>query len=277
MRLRLHIAYDGTEYCGWQIQKEDRTVEGELTGALTEICDVPAGEIKVTGASRTDSGVHALGQVAHVDLPVERGDWELIAGLNGLTDRDLCVTRLERAADDFHARYDAAGKWYRYDIWNHRFPHPLRDHRTWHRYDDLDLKRMRAAADLLVGTHDFAAFRASDGQSPTTERTMRRVDIQVPEARTGEAEGMLVRIHVEGEAFLKYMVRVMAGTLLEVANGRFSVDRVQMALETGDREAAGITAPGCGLTLVEVRYPGSPWSEPPPHIGGPYVPGEASA
>lgn len=271
-RIRLQVAYDGTEYCGWQIQSEDRTIEGELTKAVAEICGRSPSDIKVTGASRTDSGVHAVGQVAHVDLPVQRGDWELISGLNGLTDRDLCVVRAERADDEFHARYDAGGKLYRYDIWNHRFAHPLRDDYTWHRYDDLDLERMRRAAGLMVGTHDFEAFRASDGQSPTTERTIDSIEIERPEPRTGEAPGRVIRIWVEGEAFLKYMVRVMVGTMFEVANGRFEVDRVRRALESGAREDAGITAPGCGLTLVEVRYPDHPWCGDPPRLGGSYLP-----
>ncbi|MFB6352271.1 MAG: tRNA pseudouridine(38-40) synthase TruA [Bradymonadaceae bacterium] len=266
MRLRLHIAYDGSAFQGWQIQPEAPTIEGALTEAAATILDRPADAIKIQGASRTDSGVHADGQVAHLDCERDRGLWELAHGLNSLTPHAICVNRIEPAPEDFHARFSARGKIYRYTIWNHQFPHPHRHHRTWKISWQLDLDRMRRAADRMVDAHDFAAFRPSDGQSPTTDRTMRRVEVA--------ADGPEWTITVEGDAFLKYMVRVMVGTLVDVASGTEAPEVVDELFETGDRDRAGVTAPGEGLSLLEVHYPDFPWKAPPPAIGGQVLPHE---
>lgn len=259
MILRLHVAYDGSDFCGWQIQPDARTVEGELTRAAAEILDRPVDEVKVQGASRTDSGTHAAGQVAHLVCERDRTCWDFARGLNALTPDAICVNRVERAPEDFHARYAAGGKLYRYDIWNHRFPHPLRHRYSWQFEPTLDLERMETAATMLEGTHDFEAFRASTCQSPTTERDIHRVDV--------ERRDNLVSIHVAGNAFLRYMVRVMAGTLAEIGTGDLEPDRIPELFETGRRNDAGPTAPAKGLTLVEVRYPDHPWEGSPPEIG----------
>ena len=260
MRYRLHVAYDGTDYCGWQVQPNGPTVEAALTDAAAEILDREPDQITLQGASRTDSGVHALGQVAHLDCARDRGLWELAHGLNSLTDPDICINRIEAVPEDFHARYSARGKIYRYTIWNHRFAHPHRRHFAWTMAWSLDIERMRDAAARMVGPHDYAAFRASDCGVPRTEKTIRRVDVAV--------DGPEWMITVEGDAFLKYMVRVMVGTLVEIGAGSLEPEIIGELFESGDRDRAGRTAPGQGLTLVEVKYPDFPWQEPAPSVGG---------
>lgn len=257
--IRLQIAYDGTAYCGWQIQPEDRTVEGELTRAVTKILN--AGEpVKVQGASRTDSGVHALGQVAHFRHDSTRTLWDFARGLNALTDPDINVMRVEEADPSFHARHSARGKIYRYRVWNHRFEHPFLRHQSWQVGSNLDLALMRLAATDFIGEHDFAGFRAADCQSETTTRRMDRVEVH--------AAGPLLEILVQGQAFLKHMVRVMVGTLVEIGAGALPPDRVAQVLHHGDRRDAGQTAPARGLTLEEVFYPDFPWRGPTPTLGG---------
>lgn len=268
-RVRLLIAYDGTDFCGWQIQDGVRTVEGEVLRALSRVLDTPEDEIKLQGASRTDSGVHALFQVAHFDFDAyDRDLWDFVRGLNGLTDDDLLVSHASYVDDEFNARFDARGKIYRYKIWCHRFPHPLERRQRWNTVDGLDVERMREAAAHLVGEHDFEAFRASTCQSPTSVRELRRVEV------LGEAPD--IQIVVEGTAFLKYMVRIIVGTLVEVGTGRFEPDVTRRMLETGERGIGGITAPPHGLTLERIFYPNHPWPEGTPEVGGPYMPSDAS-
>lgn len=262
-RFRLMVAYDGEGFHGWQIQPTVRTVEGELTRAAERLLGVGKGEVKVQGASRTDAGVHAYGQVAHLTFTQERSAWDLVRGLNGLTDDDVTVVRAERVEDAFHARHEARGKIYHYRLWAHRFVNPHARRRAWHVRARLDVARMRRAAALLVGEHDFAAFRASDCEAKTTVRHIWRVDVHE------EGEGL--RIEVEGSAFLKYMVRIITGTLVDVGRGHLEVEDVARALETGRREDTGQTAPPHGLTLVKVHYPDWPWGEPEPRLGGAWL------
>lgn len=263
---RMVVAYDGTAYHGWQIQSEDRSVEGDLTAAAARVLDCSPDELKLQGASRTDAGVHALGQVAHLAYDVERDrtTWDIVRGLNGLTDDDICVIYVEPAPPGFHARHSARGKIYRYDIWNHRFPHPLERHRAWRVNGDLDLDAMRRAAQKLVGEHDFEAFRAADCSAETTVRELNRVEILV--------DGPRLTVEVEGTAFLKYMVRVIVGTLVYVGAGRLDADVVDEMFATGDRGLGGETAPPQGLRLVEVFYPTYPWEGGVPRLGGRWQP-----
>ena len=260
--VRLHIAYDGTAYHGWQIQSRDRSVEGELTRALMRILAVDE-PVKVQGASRTDSGVHAQGQVAHFRHQSNRRNWDFCRGLNALTDDDICVVRVEETDDAFHARHCARGKIYRYRIWNHRFEDPFLRRRSWRVPLRLDREAMKRAAADLVGKHDFSGFRAVDCSAKTTVRTLRRVEIHVNDP--------LIEIVVEGDAFLKYMVRIMVGTLVDIGSGRFDSGQIRRALQAGDRSLAGQTAPSAGLTLEKVFYPDYPWRGGEPVIGGAYL------
>ena len=262
-RMRLHIAYEGTNYCGWQVQDDDRTVEGELRRAVTRIlgADEP---VKVQGASRTDSGVHAEGQVAHFDYDKKRTKWDFARGLNGLTDDDICIVRVQEAADGFHARHSAAGKVYRYRIWNHRFTHPFWRRRSWKVPVSIDVEAMAQGATSFVGEQDFAGFRSSRCGAATTKRRIDEVEISV------DREPM-IEITVRGNAFLHNMVRIMAGTLVEIGRGRMEPSRIDEVLESGDRCRAGITAPGRGLTLEKVLSPEYPWEGAEPELGGAYM------
>lgn len=263
MKVRLKVAYDGTAYHGWQHQPDVATVEGTLMHAACQMLNVP--EVKIQGASRTDAGVHALGQTAHISFDAERRPWDFARSLNALTPEDICVVRVEHIDDAFHARHDARGKIYEYRIWNHRFAHPLELRRTWHVRARLDLDLMRQAASELVGTHDFQAFRAQSCDARTTVRQMHRVDIV--------ADGPSVRIIIEGSAFLKYMVRVLTGTLIDVARGHLPPERIQEMLSgQADRGDGGQTAPPKGLTLCKIHYPTWPWADPQPEIGQSVLP-----
>lgn len=243
-KLKLTIAYDGTLFHGWQVQRECRTVQGVLTNALESLTGT---SVSIEGASRTDRGVHALGQVASFEtgspIPAER----FAAVLNGRLPPDVRVTRADDAPLEFHARFSALGKHYRYRIDRSDVPSVFNSRYALHVPGPLNLEAMRAAADVLTGEHDFASFQCSSGER--RERTARRLDaIQV------EVMGTEWWIEVRGESFLYKMVRTVAGTLLEVARGRWDVSRVARALEARDRREAGPTAPGHGLCLVEVYH-----------------------
>ena len=254
--VRLHIAYDGVPFHGWQFQPHAVTVEGALLDALAQLLDRPVDGIEFQGASRTDAGVHAIGQVASLRYDADRSPWDIIRGLNGLTPETICVNHVEPVDEGFNARHDSGGKRYRYTIWNNRWPHPLRSNRSWTVAGRLDLAKMRRAAGHLVGTHDFSGFRAADCGSMTTVRQITRVELL-------EGPAPELELVVEGTAFLKYMVRILAGTLVDIGLGRLKPDAVLEALATGDRGKAGRTAPPQGLCLEEVFYPDHPWLVPP--------------
>lgn len=266
VRFRILVAYDGSAYHGWQIQSSAPTVEGELTKAAMRILNCDADAVKVQGASRTDAGVHALGQVAHIayDLDKDLTPWDFVRGLNALTEDDICVVFGDVAPPGFHARHSARGKIYHYDIWNHRFAHPLLRQRTWHTSAELDLDSMRQAARRLVGEHDFTAFRARGCSAETTVRALQRVEVF--------GDGPHLRVEVEGTAFLKYMVRILVGTLVYIGGGYGSPELIDEMFATRDRTIGGPTAPPQGLRLVEVFYPDFSWPDPPPALGGPWRP-----
>lgn len=255
MSVLLRLAYDGTDFAGFAAQPGQRTVQGEVEAALSRLLSTPG--ITVRGASRTDAGVHAHGQLVAFEKPVPIPPAGVLAGLTGALPRDLAaVAAWEEVAADggpINPRFGNGGKRYRYDITIDSRGDPFRDRYAWRLERALDLERMRQAAAMMVGTHDFAAFRASDCQASTTTRTITRVDLQPSDAPTGS--GQRVRIEVEGTAFLKRMVRVIAGTLVDVGYGRRSPESVRKALASGRRRDAGPTAPAHGLCLVEVLWP----------------------
>jgi tRNA pseudouridine38-40 synthase len=262
LRFRLLVAYDGSAYHGWQIQQNARSVEGDLTKAAACLLNCGPEQVKIQGASRTDAGVHALGQVAHISYDIDKPlePWDFVRALNALTDDDICVVFVEHAPPDFHARHSARGKIYRYEIWNHRFPHPMLRNRAWQVSAALDVDAMRRAAEKLVGEHDFASFRATDCSSETTVRVLNRVEIV--------EEGPRIRVEVEGTAFLKYMVRIIVGTLVHVGTGRQPPEVIDEMLAGCRRSLGGQTAPPQGLTLVEIFYPDFPWPGGTPELGG---------
>ncbi|MBM4383611.1 MAG: tRNA pseudouridine(38-40) synthase TruA [Deltaproteobacteria bacterium] len=243
---KLTLEYDGRGFAGWQSQRErERTVQGELLRALAEIAPPP---IRLMGAGRTDAGVHAEGQVASVTLETRLDGETLRRALNAKLPEDIAVLAAEPRPDAFDARRDAIAKRYRYQLWNAELPSPLRAARFWHVREPLDLAALRAGAARLVGTHDFTSFRGAGSAVRTSTRTLTRVDVW--------AEGGGVMLGFEGEGFLRHMVRIAVGTLVEVGLGRRPAAWMAEVLAARDRAAAGRTAPACGLTLEWVRYPG---------------------
>jgi tRNA pseudouridine38-40 synthase len=249
MNYKLVIQYDGTDFHGWQTQEGFRTVQGELTRALSLIDGRP---VNVHGSGRTDAGVHAEGQVASVEIQREITPVKLRAAINGNVDRDVRVLAVETAADDFHARYSAIEKTYIYRIVNGPVISPF-----WWRYAHqearkLDLDRMKRAAELFRGKHDWTAFSAAQSDVEDRVRTVRRFEIC--ERADERSHSSLIEIRVSADGFLRYMVRAIAGTLLAVGRNELDLDAIRDALEGGRRPLAAATAPACGLTLLSVRY-----------------------
>ena len=249
MNFKLTIQYDGTDFHGWQMQNELRTVQGELSRALSVI---EGREVTVQGSGRTDAGVHAEGQVANVFLEREITPHKLRAAINGTVARDLRVLEAEIVADDFHARYAAIEKTYLYRIVNEPVVSPFWVRYVYHEARPLDLNQMEQAGSLFHGTHDWTAF--SSAQSDAENRIRTITGLTVTERYDERARGRLLEIRIRADGFLRYMVRSIAGTLL--ATGRGEIDRrlVQSAIESGDRSIVAATAPACGLTLLSVRY-----------------------
>ena len=242
-RILLTVSYDGTSYVGWQYQDNGPSIQNELETALQKAL----GQFtRVTGASRTDAGVHALGQRAHFDavssIPPEKYPFVL----NRFLPPDIRVTAARRVPDDFHARFMASGKWYTYRI--HNAPHASAIFRncTAHVPVALDIRAMERCAGALLGTHDFAAFAAAGGQAKTTVRTID--DFRLEKA------GDTVTLRVHGNGFLYNMVRIIAGTLIDVGHGKLDEHCMDRALESKNRLDLGVTAPACGLELTRVEY-----------------------
>ncbi len=243
---RLILAYDGTEFAGWQLQPRQRTVQGVLEDALEELL---GRAVRVTAAGRTDSGVHAQGQV--VSVPLLEGERLPLSaftkGLNGILPDDVAVQDAVFAEHGFDARRAARGKLYRYRIRNGPSRSPLHRRTHWEIFRPLDLGSMAEAARALIGEHDFAAFRAADCPAKTTVRRLDRAEL------SGKPGGEIA-FEVRGTAFLKHMVRNLVGTLVDVGRGKRAAADMARLFAGRDRREAGPTAPAHGLTLVEVYY-----------------------
>jgi len=246
---KLLLQYDGTEFHGWQIQDELRTVQGELTRALSLI---DGRNVNVHGSGRTDSGVHAEGQVASVEIEREITPYKLRAAINGNIARDVRCLSVETAAGDFHARYSALEKTYVYRVVSGPVISPFWCRYAHHDARQLDLERMKRGAELFWGKHDWTAFSAAQSDVEDRVRTVNQVAIiERPDERSHSA---LLEIRVSAEGFLRYMVRAMAGTLLALGRGELEHADISRALNTGIRPPAAVTAPANGLTLLSVRY-----------------------
>ena len=241
--IKLTIEYDGTNFSGWQIQKDKRTIEEELETALARILKE---EVKVIGSGRTDAGVHAMGQVANFKTDKTIKPEELHAALNTMLPYDIVVLNVEDVDESFNARISAKAKHYRYVINNAKFPSALNANREYHYKYFLDTEAMQLAANDLKGKHDFKAFMAAGSTVKDTEREI--YDIQV--ARLGNR----VIIDVVGNGFLYNMVRIIAGTLIDVGSGKLDICVIKNMLETGDRNLGGRTVAPEGLFLVNVAY-----------------------
>lgn len=281
-RILLRVAYDGTNYHGWQVQPNAATIEGKLNRVLTQLTGE---EIQVTGASRTDAGVHALGNVAVFDtisrIPAEKFSY----ALNQRLPEDIVVQSSVQVADDFHPRHCDCRKTYEYDILNRTFPLPAYRNTAYFLYGDLDLDAMRKACQAFLGEHDFASFCAAGAQVQTTVRTIyslevleqplgsngrteaqrsqrtqsETIELQPGKARLQEpqiqqAPERLLTIRVRGNGFLYNMVRIIAGTLVEVGRGHIRPEEIEGIIAACDRAKAGPTAPARGLRLVEIAY-----------------------
>lgn len=243
-RYKLTIEYDGTGYAGWQRQDVLPSVQQTLEEAIALYCQTPCA---IQAAGRTDAGVHATGQVAHVDLPVERSEFSVRQGINFyLTGKRIIVVEALRVADDFHARFMATRRHYIYRIVNRPSALALDVDRAWHIHEPLDISAMRDASRYLIGTHDFTSFRASECQSKSPVKTLEAIDIL--------SEHEDVSIHVSARSFLHHQVRNIVGTLSLVGRRKWSAERVKAALEMRDRRAGGPTAPAQGLYFTRVEY-----------------------
>ena len=243
--LKLTVSYDGAPFVGWQRQAEGVSIQGLLEEALARI---EGGPVTVYGAGRTDAGVHALGQVASARVTAQHPGDVIARALNARLPPEVRVMRVEQAPADFHARFSAAGKTYRYVIRNAPVASPFEHAYVWHIQDPLDRSAMQEAAVLLVGRHDFAAFRSVGSTLTTTTRTITESALVADEDETR------VVYEVSGDGFLRHMVRAIVGTLVEVGRGRRPAASISTLLNGGRRAEAGATAPPQGLFLVRVDY-----------------------
>ncbi len=245
-QLRLTVEYDGTDFAGWQRQANADTVQGHLEQALERLLGHPT---RVSGASRTDAGVHARGQVAAFSTERSIPTEGMRRALNTTLPPAIAVSELTEVDPSFHPRFAATGKHYRYQWWLRRDRAPRWRHRAWHHPRPLDIEAMRAGAQHLLGEHDFSAFRAVGCASKSTRRRLDSVTFTEPEPH-------LLALDVRGNAFLRNMMRIIAGTLTEIGEGRRPADDVAALLAGGDRRRSGPTAPAHGLELMEVFYDG---------------------
>jgi tRNA pseudouridine38-40 synthase len=247
LRFKLTIAYDGTRYFGWQVQKGRMTVQQRVEEALREL--FPSVK-RVHSSSRTDTGVHALGMVAHVDIPEAECRMDarkLLLAVNSFLPVDVRIVATRIVAEDFHARFDAKGKRYFYLIWNHAAMNPLLHNRAWHVKVPMNLERMQKAAKLFVGRKDFKSFASTrEYEMESTVRRLTRCDVR--------KEGYTWKITIEGDGFLYKMCRGIVGTLVRVGQGKLTQTEIRKIFHERDRSVAGMNAPACGLTLWRVFY-----------------------
>jgi tRNA pseudouridine38-40 synthase len=249
MNFKLTIQYDGTDFHGWQMQGEQRTVQGELTQALSLIDGRP---VVVHGSGRTDAGVHAEGQVANVHLQKQITPEKLRAAVNGNVGTDVRALAVQLVDDEFHARYSALEKTYIYRIVNGPVISPFWLRYAHHEARSLDLETMKRTAKLFLGQHDWTSFSAAQSDVKDRVRTITRLEIV--DHWDERALGRMIEISVSADGFLRYMVRSIVGTLLEFGRGEIDQGTVASALSTSNRHLAGDTAPAKGLTLREVFY-----------------------
>lgn len=242
-RVRLTVAYDGTGYHGWQIQDNGITIESELNRCLSELLGE---QIQVIGASRTDAGVHALGNIAVFDTESRIPAEKISYALNQRLPEDIRIQRSEEVAPDWHPRRCESRKTYEYRIYRAEFPMPVKRLYSYFLYCSLDVERMREAAHCLEGEHDFKSFCQTGSQAESTVRTIYYLQV--------EEQGADLVISVCGSGFLYNMVRIIAGTLIEVGQGKRESNSMTAVLEAENRSAAGPTAPAHGLTLVKYEF-----------------------
>jgi tRNA pseudouridine38-40 synthase len=248
---KITLAYDGTAFVGWQRQAAGASIQGLLEEALARLDQA---EVIVVGAGRTDACVHALGQVASFSLKRTIKGPDLVRSLNASLPDTVRVLAADLVPDTFHARYHARGKTYRYRLWNAEVLDPFERQYVWHLFSPLDRDAMAAAAALIEGRHDFAAFRAAGGTARSTDR---EVFSSCVIAGLPELCSSLIVYEISGSGFLRHMVRNIVGTLVEIGRGRRPIEWMSEVLAGRDRKLAGPTAPARGLVLVSVKYDAS--------------------
>ena len=243
MRVKLIVAYDGTNYCGWQIQDNGVTIEEILNKELSNLLKE---DIHVIGASRTDSGVHALGNVAVFDTETRIPAEKISFALNQRLPDDIRIQNSCQVKDDFHPRFCDTIKTYEYKIWNNRFPNPVVRLYSKFVYYNLDIEKMEKAAQYLIGEHDFKSFTKANSEIDDYVRTIFKTSVSKNED--------IIKISIEGSGFLRYMVRNIVGLLIEIGEGKKNIKDVSTILEAKDRTESSPTAPACGLYLNKINY-----------------------
>ncbi len=243
---RLEIEYDGTRYYGWEHQPNVDTIQGKLENVLAEMCSIKPENIELNGAGRTDAGVHAKDMTASVKLNTDRSTEEIRDYMNRYLPDDIAVTSVEKAADRFHARYNASGKTYRYSIYDGKVK-PVFDRRYYTPLDEeLDVEAMKSAASYLIGEHDFKSFCGNPKMKKSTVRIIDSLEVL--------RVGGYVYITVHGSGFLQNMVRIISGTLIEIGLHKRPADEMKDILDSLNRRKAGYTAPAKGLCLIKTDY-----------------------
>ena len=249
MNFKLLIQYDGTDFHGWQVQENQRTVQGELERTVSLLEDA---QVHVVGSGRTDAGVHAEGQVANIRLTRTFTPEKLRVAINGNLWRDVRVLNVEKASDEFHARFSAKVKTYVYRVVNAPVMSPFWLRWAHHEARPLDVGRMNEAARFFLGEHDWTAFSAARSDVENRVRVIK--DFTVESFWDTRANASIIEFRISANGFLRYMVRSIVGTMLEVGRGEKDSDTIQTAIVSGNRDLAGATAPSQGLTLLKVNY-----------------------
>ena len=242
-KVRLEIEYDGADYIGWQWQTEGKSLQKVIEGAITQVVGEP---VRLHSSSRTDAGVHARAMVAHFKVEKLLPLAAYREGVNHFLPKDVAIIKAEVAPADFHSRFSSVGKWYRYSMWRGEVRSPLLSGRYWHVRKELDVHAIKKATATLIGRHDFSAFRSSGCDAVTTEREI--VGVEVIE------EHGLIHIDIAGNGFLRNMIRIIVGTVVEIGLGKRSAKSMIELLENGQRDVSGATAPAAGLCLMQVWY-----------------------
>ncbi len=243
-RIKLVVGYRGTRYHGWQLQPNVMTVQGTLEAALATIANEP---VRVHASGRTDTGVHAVGQVVHFDTTSPIAPSSLLRGLNSLLPADIVIKRAREVTTDFHARYSASRKTYAYVVHNHSLRPAYHMSYVWHITQRLNLSAMQTAGDVLVGRHDFSAFRAASCAAKSPVRSLMRLTVK--------RRGKRIVFLLTADGFLQHMVRNIVGTLVQIGRGQIGAEAMSEILQSHQRKMAGPTAPPQGLYLVRVMYP----------------------
>ena len=243
-RWKITIEYDGTKFCGWQKQPDAVCVQQIVEEAIEEFS---LEKVEIYGSGRTDTGVHAIGQVAHFDLERDIEDWKICDAINhGLGPYEIAVIKAEKVDSEFHARFHAKQRHYTYKILNRRAPSPVNKNRVWNFIHELDEKDMQKAADTLIGNHDFSTFRASGCQSESPVKTIDEIKIY--------RDGEFVFMDISAKSFMYHQVRNIIGSLVMVGDGRWTMEDFKNAFEAKDRTRGGVTAPACGLYFTKIDY-----------------------